>query len=65
MRWLTDNLPSVLVLIGVILLVALLSYSLVRAKRRGKSCCGGCSGCAMAGKCHGSCEKEEKTGDGL
>lgn len=55
MKWLADNLPSLLVLAAVAVLVFGLVYSLVKSKKAGKSSCAGCSGCAMAGKCHGSC----------
>ena len=47
------NLPTVLIIVGLILFFGLLLYSLIRDKKKGKSsCCGGCAGCAMAGKCH-------------
>ena len=47
------NLPTILIIAGLILFFGLLVYSLIRDKRKGKSsCCGGCAGCAMAGKCH-------------
>ncbi|MBR5123960.1 MAG: FeoB-associated Cys-rich membrane protein [Clostridia bacterium] len=47
------NLPTILIIAGLILFFGLLMYSLIRDKKKGKSsCCGGCAGCAMAGKCH-------------
>ena len=47
------NLPTILIIAGLILFFGLLVYSLIRGKKKGKSsCCGGCAGCAMAGKCH-------------
>ena len=47
------NLPTILIITGLILFFGLLVYSLIRDKKTGKSsCCGGCAGCAMAGKCH-------------
>ena len=47
------NLPTILIIAGLILFFGLLVYSLIRDKKKGKSsCCGGCAGCAMAGKCH-------------
>ena len=57
--WLQANLPTVLIIIGLILFFSLLIWSLVKEKKKGKSsCCGGCAGCAMAcpnraGQCHG------------
>ena len=48
-----DHLPTILIIAGLILFFGLLVYSLIRDKKKGKSsCCGGCAGCAMAGKCH-------------
>ena len=47
------HLPTILIIAGLILFFGLLVYSLIRDKKKGKSsCCGGCAGCAMAGKCH-------------
>ena len=47
------NLPTILIIAGLILFFGLLVYSLIRDKKKGKSsCCGGCAGCAMAGRCH-------------
>ena len=48
-----NHLPTILIIAGLILFFGLLLYSLIRDKKKGKSsCCGGCAGCAMAGKCH-------------
>ena len=47
------HLPTILIITGLILFFGLLVYSLIRDKKKGKSsCCGGCAGCAMAGRCH-------------
>ena len=44
---------TVLIIAALVLIFALLIRSLIRGKKTGKSsCCGGCAGCAMAGKCH-------------
>ena len=44
---------TILIIIALIALFGLLLWSLLREKKAGKSsCCGGCSGCAMAGRCH-------------
>ncbi len=56
MEKIIKNLPSFGILAAVLLLVGALIYSLIKAKKSGKSSCGGCSGCAFAGKCHGSCD---------
>ena len=43
------NLPTILIIAGLLLFFGLLVYSLIRDKKKGKSsCCGGCAGCAMA-----------------
>ncbi len=60
MTWLIENLPSIFVLLAVLGFAALLVWSLVRAKRSGKSACAGCSGCSMRGSCSGSCQGSEK-----
>ena len=51
--WLQSNLFTILIVAVLVAFFALLIYSLVRDKKKGKSsCCGGCAGCAMAGHCH-------------
>lgn len=51
--WLAAWWPTVLICLGLAAFVALLVYSLVRDKKKGRSCCGGCGGCAMNGACSG------------
>ena len=42
------NLPTVLIIVGLVLFFGLLIYSLIRDKKKNKSsCCGGCAGCTM------------------
>ena len=52
--YLMANLGSILVLLGLVLVLGLVTFLTVRARRRGKSSCGcsGCAGCPMADKCH-------------
>lgn len=50
MKWLSENLGSLIVLVLVALLMGLLVFFLVRSKRK-SGCGGGCSGCAFAGSC--------------
>ena len=53
LAWLQANLPTVLIIAALALFFGWLLYTLIRDKKRGKSsCCGGCAGCALAGKCH-------------
>ncbi len=42
-----EYLPTVLICIGLVAFVALLIYSLVRDKKKGKGCCGGCGSCTL------------------
>ncbi len=53
------NLPTIVVLLVVAAVFFTIVASAVRNKKKGKSvacacgsCGGGCSGCAMSGKCH-------------
>jgi hypothetical protein len=55
MKVIIDNIGSVIVLFAVVAFVGFLAYSLIRAKRKSGGGCHGCSGCAMAGKCHAGC----------
>ena len=51
--WLTQHIGTILICAVLIAFFALLIWSLVRDRKKGKSsCCGGCAGCAMAGRCH-------------
>ena len=45
LEWLTANIGTILITIGLIVIVALIIRSIAK--------CGGCGACAMAGKCHG------------
>lgn len=58
LEWLAENIGTILITAGLIVIVALIIRSIVRDKKAGiSSCgakCGGCGACAMAGKCHGS-----------
>lgn len=51
--WLTQNLGTVLISLGLLLIVLAVLGKLVRDRRRGKTSCGcNCAHCAMAGSCH-------------
>lgn len=54
LAWIQTNLATLIVSLVILFFVASVIYSMIRAKKRGKSSCGcdGCSGCAMAGSCH-------------
>ena len=51
--WLGANIASIIICAALIVIVALLIYSMIRNKKKGRSSCScGCSGCAMNGVCH-------------
>jgi len=53
MSWLLDNLPSVIVGVILLVIVASIVRGQVRKRKNGGSSCGcGCSGCAMSEHCH-------------
>ncbi len=58
--WLAMWWPTILICIALAAFVGFLIFGLVRDKKKGKSCCGGCSGCAMSGAC---CACERPTAD--
>lgn len=52
-EWLSQNIGTIIVCAVIVAGCALLVWSLIRDKKKGKSLCGGhCAGCAMAGRCH-------------
>ncbi len=52
-QWLQQNVFTILIIAALIVFFGWLVYTLIRDRKRGKSsCCGGCAGCALAGKCH-------------
>ena len=52
-NWISENYPTVLICVALIVVVALIVWSLVKDKKKGKSTCGcKCAHCAMAGSCH-------------
>lgn len=65
LSWLAENLGTVLISAGLIVIVALIIRSIVKNKKAGISSCGakcGCSGCALAGKCRGgACSDGHRT----
>lgn len=59
LSWLAANAGTILVCALLLAMIAGLIYKLIRDKKRGKSCCGGCSGCAMQGACHPASPKDD------
>ena len=53
LQWISENVGTILICMGLIVIVALIVRSLIRQKKQGKSSCGaGCAHCAMHGQCH-------------
>ena len=53
MTWIMENLGTVLVSAGLLLIVVLVIVKLIRDRKKGKTACGcGCAHCAMADACH-------------
>ena len=53
LQCLSNNLATILICLVLAVIVALIIWSLVRNKKKGKSSCGcNCAHCAMAGSCH-------------
>ena len=51
--WLQENLSTILISAGLLLVVIAIIRSMVRDKKQGKSSCGAnCAHCAMGGTCH-------------
>ena len=52
MEWIAHNIGTIIVLVAVAFISGFAVYSMLKDKKSGKSSCGSCSGCPMAGKCH-------------
>lgn len=60
--WLSANLATILICMGLIAVVTLIIVSMIRDKRKGKSSCGcNCAGCALNGSCHPSNPQKKDT----
>lgn len=59
--WITENLATILISAGLLLIVVLIIVKLVKDKKKGKSSCGcNCAHCAMAGSCHSANQQKGK-----
>lgn len=55
MSWFQQNLSTILISAALLLLMAAIVVSRVRARKKGKSTCGcGCAECAMHSACQGA-----------
>lgn len=53
LAWITENIGTILISAGLLLIVVLIIVKLVKDKKTGKSSCGcNCAHCAMSGSCH-------------
>ena len=51
--WIAQNMATIVVCIGLLLLVVGIILTMIRERKKGKSSCGGgCIGCPMKGTCH-------------
>ncbi|MBQ3791647.1 MAG: FeoB-associated Cys-rich membrane protein [Clostridia bacterium] len=51
--WILENLGTILVSLALACAIALIVWSIVRDKKKGKSSCGcGCASCPMSHQCH-------------
>lgn len=59
--WLVSHIGTIIVCAILIAVVALVIWSMVKDRKKGKSSCGcSCSQCAMSGACHSNREKDKK-----
>lgn len=59
LEFLMNNWGTIIVCALIVAAMAGLVYSLIKDKKKGKTCCGGCSGCAMSGSCSSAHSKGE------
>ncbi len=53
MRWISENLGSILVFLVLVCIVVLIVRQLISDRKHGRSSCGsGCASCPMSGSCH-------------
>ena len=53
LNWIVNNLATILISLGLLLIVAAIVVKLVKDKKKGKSSCGcNCAHCAMDGTWH-------------
>ena len=53
LNWLANNIATILISLGLLIIVFAIIVKLVKDKKQGKSSCGGnCGHCPMGGSCH-------------
>lgn len=51
--WLSENIGTIVISLGLLLIVFLIIRGMIRDRREGRSSCGSaCSHCPMSGACH-------------
>ena len=61
LAWLSKNIATIIICLVLAVIVALIIFSLVKNKKKGKSSCGcNCAHCAMAGSCHSAKQQKGK-----
>ena len=56
--WIIENLVSILIVLVIAVFAVIAVMSLVRNRKKGKTCSCGCEGCAYSGRCADSGKKE-------
>ena len=60
LNWIANNIATILISLGLLIIVFAIIVKLVKDKKTGKSSCGcNCAHCAMAGSCHNNGRKKK------
>lgn len=60
LNWIANNMATILISLGLLIIVFAIIVKLVKEKKKGKSSCGcNCAHCAMAGSCHNNGRKKK------
>lgn len=63
LEFITNYGGTILVCAIIAAVMVLLVRSLIKDKKKGKTCCGGCAGCAMSGSCSSAQNSGKKAVD--
>ncbi|MDO5026962.1 MAG: FeoB-associated Cys-rich membrane protein [Tissierellia bacterium] len=59
--WILKNLPTILICLGLIALLAAIIRSMIRDRKHKKNTCGyGCSSCHLSGQCPSMASRDDK-----
>lgn len=56
--WIIENIASIIIVLVIATFAVIAVMSLIRNRKKGKSCSCGCEGCAYSGNCSESGKKE-------